>query len=343
MAITIGMYIDDNPHAVGHGADVAACAAIDRVLLAGSEQARALARDLDKAEYVGEPDALVSDDSVPLLIALTNNLDAGRLTLAGVEAGKYVYGEKPGARTAAEMERIVAACRETGAHFTPCYARRTFADTLEIRRLIEAGAVGELWSFEANWLTSRAVLRGLEHWLFDAELAGGGIVYWLACHWIDMIRFVTGRRIVAVSGMCRIADERISVEDVACLSVRLEGGAIGTIRCGFVLDPFDGYDDHQLMTAWEGSEGSISHFPHGPVTLRMRTRAAGFGGGSQTREIAIEQKRPGGYAPELLADVVSAVEERRAPMVTEDDALYVLRVAEAAYEASRTGRTQPVG
>lgn len=342
MGITLGVYLDDNPHAKGHGRDVAQCPLIERVLVAGTEQARELALGMDRAEFVEDWDAVASDPDVPVLLLLTNNHDAGRIALEGVGAGKYVYGEKPGARTAAEMERIVAACRETGGEFVPCYARRTFPDTLEIRRLIEAGALGELWSFQANWITSQAELRNFEHWLFDHELAGGGILYWLGCHFIDLLRFVTGERIVAVSAMTRSSDRRIGVEDTACLSVRLESGAIGTIRCGYLLNPFAGYDDYQLMTAFEGSMGSLSHFPHGEVTLRLRTRAEGCGSAAQGQEMRIERPSAGGYALTLLQEVVAAAIERRVPPVTAEDALYVLRVIEAAYCSSRTGEEQEV-
>jgi predicted dehydrogenase len=241
------------------------------------------------------------------------------------------------------MQSIVSVCARTGAHFTPCYTRRTYPETLEIKRLLEAGAVGELWSFQANWITSQAALRGTDTWFFSEEMAGGGILYWLGCHWIDLIRYVTGERIVAVSAMCRTAEERIDVEDVACLSVRLEGGAIGTIRCGFVLDPFEGYDDYQLMTAWEGSQGAISHFPHGPVTVRTRSRGLSAIGGSDVRELSIDTARPGGYALGLLDDFLAALSEDHRPLVAEDDALYVLQVAEAAYRASATGSEQSIG
>ncbi len=340
MSFTLGVYLDDNPHAGGHMADVAALDAIDRVLMTGSEQAAQIAADMHKADLVGRWDALVADEEVGAILVLTNNRDAARLTLEAVEAGKYVYGEKPGARNVAEMEAIVDACRRTGGHFTPCYVRRTYADTREVRRLIGEGALGELWSLHASWITSQADLRGVDHWLFDAEVAGGGILYWLGCHWIDTLRFVTGQRIVAVAAMTATQDTRISVEDVACLSVRLEGGAIGTIRCGYLQSPYHGYDDYQLMTAYEGSLGTLSHLSHGEVTLRLRTRAEGHSEAGELQEMRIDDARPGGYAYYLLRDVVEAAAERREPLATEEDALYVLRVAKAAYEASASGTTQ---
>ncbi|MGD9496927.1 MAG: Gfo/Idh/MocA family protein [Armatimonadota bacterium] len=338
MGITIGAYINEGGHVSGHMRDVEVHEGIDQVLVTGSEQARAIAQEMDKARSVPDWDALMREDDVRLILMLTNNRDAGRLTLEAVDSGKRVYGEKPGAHTADQMQAIVAACRRTGGHFTPCYVRRMLAESQELRRLVQGGAIGELWSVQASWITWSTALRGVDHWLFDDEMAGGGILYWLGCHWIDLLRFVTGRPIVAVSAMTATVDPRISVEDVACLAVRLEGGAIGTIRCGYLRDPSrEGYEDYQLMTAYEGSHGAVSHFPHGEVTVRALVRVAPSAQG-ELRELRIEMPRTGGYAYPLLDEVVRATVEGRTPSVTEDDALYVLRVAEAAYQAARTGR-----
>lgn len=341
MGITVGAFIDQGGHVPGHMRDVEVHPHIDRLLVTGSDEAREVAAGMDKAQFVSDWDTLLAEDDVALIIMLTNNLDAGKLTLEAVECGKHVYGEKPGARTAEQMQRIVGACRRSGVHYTPCYIRRTFPATHELKRLILGGAIGELWSFQANWITWSAQLRGVDQWLFRNDIAGGGILYWLGCHWIDLLRFVTGRRIVSISAMTAIMDEHISVEDVACLAVRLEGGAIGTIRCGYLLNPWRGrYADYQLMTAYEGSHGSIAHFPSGAVTVRVLSRAKRCTPQGELRELRFDAPTRGGYAYELLDDVVRAIEEHRAPIVSEEDALYVLQVTEAAYQAARTGQEQ---
>ncbi len=115
MSITMGAYIDGGGHVSGHMKDVAQCEGIDRLLVTGSEEARSIAAEMPKAEFVEDWEALLGRPDVPAVIVLTSNRAAGRLTLQAVEAGTWVYGEKPGARTAAEMRAIVEACERTGA------------------------------------------------------------------------------------------------------------------------------------------------------------------------------------------------------------------------------------
>lgn len=338
MGITVGMYLDEGAHVDGHSADVESCGEIERVIITGGAQGQQYAERMRKAQFAGNAwDDLVADEEIPLLIVLTNNRDAGRLTLQAVQAGKYVYGEKPGACSAAQMAAIVAAAQESGGHFVPCYVRRTYRDTLELRRLLQAGAIGELWSFHSSWITSSARLRGVDSWMFSSELAGGGILYWLGCHWLDLLRFVTGSEVVAVGAMVGSFNPDIGVEDVACLTLRLEGGAIGTLRAGYLHDPNGGYQPHDLMNAFEGPLGSVVHFPGRPARLLLHTRAPGFSTPGQEQELVVSHSEQG-YAPTLLGYVVDAARARTVPPVTEVDAWQVLRIAEAAYQSSRTGR-----
>jgi predicted dehydrogenase len=339
MGMTLGIYLDDNPHVGGQTADVDGHPEIERVILTGSEEARTVAEGMTKGEYAADAwGDLIADPGVDAVMMLSDNLTAGQRSLEAVQAGKYVYSEKPGARTAEDMAKIVAACAETGAHLVPCYCRRTFPDAREIKRLIETGAIGDLWSFQATWITSTAAARGTGNWFFDNEIAGGGMLYWLGCHWIDQLKFVTGRRVEAVSAMVTSCNPDITVEDLACLNMRVEGGAIGSLRVGYLRALYDGtYSESDLMTAYEGSRGAITQLAGKTSRVRLHSRAEGFWYHGEKREMEFEITHAG-YATALLTDFLRAARDRTVPLLTADDALYVLRVAEAAYESSRTGR-----
>ncbi len=287
---------------------------------------------------------MLGDENIPAVCIFTNNRDAGDLTKEAMAAGKWVYADKPGAANVADMEEIVAAGERTGTYFCPCYARRTSDETQKMKQLVQGGAIGELWSFQAVWITSQAGLRGPENWLFHKEHAGGGIIYWLACHWLDTLRLATGERVVAVSAMTDTKNPGVNVEDVACVNLRLENGAIGNMRSGYLLDPYPGYDDNDLMMAFEGSDGALTYTPHSrQVTLRLRSKAAGFEYAAAGASLEVDRRRPpGGYAPALLAAFLQGLADGTEPPATQHDALYVLRVAEAIYQAAESGQEQRI-
>jgi predicted dehydrogenase len=345
--IRIGVYGLNHPHAGGHFRDLDTVAGIATVLVsdADAQAAKDKADSLERgAYYAGGWEAMLADDDIPAVCLLTDNRAAGRLTREAMECGKWVYGDKPGAATAADMEAIVATGERTGTYFCPCYARRSYEDTAKMCELVHGGALGEIWSFQAVWSTSQVRLRGPENWLFDHEYAGGGIVYWLACHWLDNLRLLTRSRVAAVSAMTANMTPGVDVEEVVCANLRLENGAIGSLRAGYLRDPYLRYDEADLMMSLEGADGSLSCLYHeGGPTLRLRSKAPGFEYAAEGVRIGLAQKRPdGGYAPLLLGGFLEALENGSEPPATQHDALYVLKVAEAIYEAASSGTEQKI-
>ncbi len=345
----MGVYGLDHPHAEGHYRDLDAVEGIDTVLVADADEevAREKAASLQRGVFCdGGWEAMLADDEIPAVCMLTNNRDAGRMTREAMEAGKWVYGDKPGAATAADMEAIVAAGERTGTYFCPGYARRDYEDTVRMIEFVHGGALGELWSFQAVWSTSQVRLRGPEHWHFHHEYAGGGIVYWLACHWLDSLRLITRSRVVAVSAMTASMTPGVDVEELACANLRLENGAIGSLRAGYLRDPYLGYGEADLMMSLEGADGSLSCLHHGGgLTMRLSSKAPGFEYAAEGSVIEASRGRPGGaggYAAFFLGDFLEALENGTEPPATQHDALYVLKVAEAIYEAARTGAEQTI-
>lgn len=341
MSLTIGVWGANHPHAGGHFAALNNAERISKLLIWDEDpsRAQAAAAGSSKAEVVEDIVPLVEKRAVDALVVLLPNRDAGPATLKAIEAGLYVYGDKPGARTAAEMRQIVAAADDTGAHFSPCYPWRVDPIANEIKRLIDDGILGEMWAFEAKWITSQVALRGPESWLFHDEMAGGGILAWLGCHWIDLLHYLLGPATDVAAMVSTQCPEDIDVEDTASVILKLESGAIGTVRAGYAHKPFAGYDDQDTSFSFEGSLGSI----YWPTTrregYRLRTGHSDYAGISR-RWINVEHDvdpKAAGYSADLLEAFLTCVEDRTAPPATERDALYVLEVLEAAYQSSREG------
>ena len=59
---------------------------------------------------------------------------------------------------------------------------------------------------------------------------------WLGCHYIDLMRYMTGDEIVSVQAeIATRSVEKIDVEDVAVLSMRLKSGAVASLHVGYML------------------------------------------------------------------------------------------------------------
>jgi predicted dehydrogenase len=239
------------------------------------------------------------------------------------------------------MAEIVVAADATGNHFCPCYANRLMATTAEVARLLQGGAIGDVWSFNCQWMTSQVALRGPDNWLFHRQYSAGGILTWLACHWIDLLRVVLRAEVTAVAAMvatqCR---EDIDVEDTASLILRFDQGAIGTVRAGYALNPFPGYEDTDLYLQFEGSQGALTWFVRGSSAGYLLRSSSPDHAGVRRVEAPPPAAGTGqGYSADFWEAFVTAHRTGQKPPATAHDALAVLRIIEAAYQSSAEGRT----
>ena len=131
-------------------------------------------------------------------VAVPNDRSAALLTRL-IDAGKHVFTEKPAARTAAEFQPVLAALARRPVAFAIAYLNRWLPAMRQLRELYQGGALGRLTSVELRMVTTQPRFRDPGHWLFRREVAGGGILMWLGCHWLDLLRYVTGEEITQVS------------------------------------------------------------------------------------------------------------------------------------------------
>jgi 1,5-anhydro-D-fructose reductase (1,5-anhydro-D-mannitol-forming) len=148
-------------------------------------------------------------------------------TIASLRAGKHVLCEKPMAMNEAEARTILDAAAESGKTFGVAYYRRCYPKVQRAKRLIAAGAIGQPVLAE---LTSHGWFDGREErsWLTDPTKAGGGPLYDIASHRIDVLNFFFGQPLRA-SGHLSDAVHHYAVEDNATVMIDYEGGVRGIV------------------------------------------------------------------------------------------------------------------
>jgi predicted dehydrogenase len=149
-------------------------------------------------------------------------------TIASLGAGKHVLCEKPMAMNYAEACAMVQAGREAGQVFGVAYYRRTYPKLRRARELLDEGAIGQLVLAEINchdWFGGEG---GQRTWLLDPAQAGGGPLYDIASHRIDVLNFLFGQPL-AVSAHLSNAVHHSAVEDCATLLIEFERGVRGIV------------------------------------------------------------------------------------------------------------------
>jgi predicted dehydrogenase len=111
-------------------------------------------------------------------------------------------------------------------------------------------------------VTTQVAVRDPRHWLFQRDLAGGGIATWLGCHWLDLLRFTTRQEVTEVAALtANVGGEAIDVEDVASASLRLSGGGIVGFYAGYLLahgQPGYAGADYDWTFILRGTQGNLA-------------------------------------------------------------------------------------
>lgn len=166
--------------------------------------------DLDAAMAAGGADAVY--------VASPVFLHAPQ-ALASLRAGKQVLCEKPMAMNYAEAKSMVDAARAAGKTLGVAYYRRAYPKVGRAKELIRDGAIGQpLLAYITcqDWRSGEGAERT---WLVDPVQAGGGPLFDIGSHRIDVLNFLFGepRR---VTGQLSNAVHSLDVED--CATVLIE-------------------------------------------------------------------------------------------------------------------------
>ena len=322
------------------------------VLVDPDEMARRDAASRTRKVRGGYPElqsALERPDVTHVLVALPNVRTPAALVQA-IEAGKSVFTEKPGARSAAEFEPVVSALERRPVAFTIAYLNRWSPAVQQARELYRAGAIGRLMSVELRMVTTQVGMRGPGSWLFRREAAGGGILAWLGCHWLDALRFVTGQEIVRVQAeLATLSGEAIDVEDTAVVSFRTSGGAIGSMHAGYLLalgNPGYRGAGHDITMILRGDAGAIQYAGGRTESPLLLESIAPNWRGASRRSYAFTSGPSPGYGGLAGLDFFSAFLAARPGDATPADAVDALRLLEvldAIYAAGATGCKVEVG
>jgi D-xylose 1-dehydrogenase (NADP+, D-xylono-1,5-lactone-forming) len=191
------------------------------------ERAAAFARELGIARAHASYDALFADSGIDAVyVPLPNNLHA-QWSIRAASAGKHVLCEKPLAANAAEARAMFEAAEKNGVYLVEAYPYRAQAQTLKVRELIAAGAIGRIQLIQASFgfpLTDAANIR------MDPNLAGGALMD-AGSYPVSFVRMVAGTAPSRVQALSRWGNSGVDVATVATLEY--PDGLLAQISCSF--------------------------------------------------------------------------------------------------------------
>jgi len=285
-----------------------------------------------------EPDlaALVARDDVDVVtVCVPSGLHAD-VGVAAAHAGKHLVVEKPIDVTLAAADRLISAASSAGVKLTVISQHRFDPGVVELRRLIEDGALGTLLLGEAStkWYRTQAYYDS-GSWRGTWALDGGSLLN-QGVHYVDLLLACMGPA-VEVAAITATQTHQIEVEDVALALLRFRTGAVGTIVSSTSV--FPGFAQRLEIS---GTGGTVV-IEDGQIISRG---LAGESPAAQAPDGQAGDPPAGASAPDIgiashvaqIADFVEAIEQDREPSATALDGRAALEVVLAVYESAREHR-----
>jgi UDP-N-acetyl-2-amino-2-deoxyglucuronate dehydrogenase len=299
---------------------------------------RAAAKDMggrcDCPHFTDYDKLLALDEVEAVLISSPHFLHAPQ-AIAAAKAGKHVMVEKPIATTEKDATAMIAACKRAGVKLATIFPMRYGPEAIKARQLIRSGAIGKLSVVDcftlghkqASYWTGGFSGRVKTNWRQKKATAGGGFLIMNFVHNIDLMRFVTGLEADTVYADYDTFATPVEVEDAIAVTIRYEGGALGSIF-GTTFAHGRGPNGNHII-------GTKGHIVLGDPLRVYLTRP--FKGMKAGEWIEIDCGSVDARAM-LVERFVKAVRANRTPDITGEDGRAALRTILAAYQSGQKKR-----
>lgn len=226
------------------------------ILGSSAEKSREAARQLRLPRSYESLDELLADESVDVVHITSPNRFHFEQTSACLKAGKHVLCEKPLAMTSAESKALLELAQTSDVVAGVNYNVRYYPLNLELAERVRSGELGELFHVTGHYVQDWLFHQTDFNWRVLAD-DGGELraIADIGTHWLDLIQFITGRKITAVcadlqtvfpqrqrpiggvetfsggqSDSSNTEPIEITTEDYGAVLLRFEGGGRGVMH-----------------------------------------------------------------------------------------------------------------
>lgn len=279
-----------------------------------------------------------------VLVATPNNFHHDYVCRA-LREGYHTISEKPVAMSSEELIDMIKVSEETGKLFTVHQNRRWDSDFLTIRKAIEDGKLGEVYTIESCVHGQ----NGVPHGWREHKIAGGGMMLDWGVHLIDQLMDMIKEKVTDV--YCQMEAIRSKeVDDYFKLVITFEKGIRAQIEVGtfcLITKPrwyINGSEGSMLIKDWD-CNGTIIHAntdclnwePQIIQTSAGPTRTMAPRPKETLTELPIEKVT--GDWTEFYKNFCDAIEGKTEQRVKHNEVLRVFKVMEAAFESAGKGHS----
>ena len=257
-----------------------------------------------------------------------------------------VIVEKPMAANAAGARRMIAAAERAGVTLSTPYVWRCHPVVQEMKRFVDQGVTGRVVGCEGRCAAGRLsrYIEGHAGWMLEKARSGGGPMFNLGVHWVDLYRWLLADEVAEVTGKNVRVNQQYDIEDNSFALLTFSRGTVLALDISYTVP--DSYPfGRDLYLALRGTTGVLSWSPSFEGTKERLFVCSDSGEYSQADHQHLDFDLPPqpGYAGlmglRFLSDLVESIRQGKPPAITGHDGLKALEVVEAIYQSAESGRS----
>ena len=272
---------------------------------------------------------MLATGAIDALVIGTPNFLHAPQAIAALQAGVHVMVEKPMAMNVREAEAMLEASAKSGSKLMVAHCWRFDEDVLWLKA--QSQKLGKLirtkgYGVHTNW--------GPAGWFTKKELAGGGALADMGIHALDTARFLLGDpKPVSVYAKIGTHYKDFDVDDTGVIIVEWENGATSYVESGWWQPHADG---PEAATQLYGTQGFGQLFPTllelpNTETHKVDILKSGF-------KYPRKEQCPQSMYNAQLAHFVDCIRENKTPAASGLEGLINMKIIEAAFLSSKTGK-----
>ncbi|MEP0481190.1 MAG: Gfo/Idh/MocA family oxidoreductase, partial [Nonlabens sp.] len=193
------------------------------IISSGGLSGTTLAKKFDIANSTTDFEEVLKDSSVSTVMITTRHNLHAPMVIKSLKAGKNVFVEKPLALNNEELNDIIEVYKTANASLTVGFNRRFSPHAVQMKKAIGNGdtPINVIATMNAGAIPP-------EVWVHDLKVGGGRIIG-EACHFIDLISYYTGSKVVSVCMNAMGVNPEESTDN-ATLLLKYENGSTGVIN-----------------------------------------------------------------------------------------------------------------
>lgn len=174
-------------------------------------------------EATSDLQTIYSSSQVNTVVIATQHNSHAKFVCEALNAGKHVFVEKPLCLSLSDLELIQTAYEKNNKLLMVGFNRRFSPHVQKIKQLLASQSQPKAFTMIIN-----AGMIPSDHWSQN-KTQGGGRILGEACHFIDLLRYLAGEKIVEQQIM-QIGGSESVKSDKAIINLKFADGSIGSIQ-----------------------------------------------------------------------------------------------------------------